>query len=288
MAVSVAARAGVPAARRRRGGRDAGRRDDRASSPQLPRHRRATDGEGASSSCRRTSAAASCSRSCAATTALHDLKLAKALGATFRAATPEEIREAFGADPGSIGAVGVRGGRLREIVVDEVLTRARTSPARTAPAGTCATSSSAATSTAARRRHPPRRGGRALRPDGGSLRIVPAIEVGNIFKLGTRYSEAFGATYLDEAGAEQPIWMGSYGIGPARTMAAVVEQRARRPRHRVAARGRAVRRLDHADRRRGARGGRRARPTSSRAAGPDRRSSTTGRSRPACASPTPT
>jgi prolyl-tRNA synthetase len=56
------------------------------------------------------------------------------------------------------------------------------------------------------------------------LTIEPAIEIGNIFKLGTRYSEPLGATYLDEAGNEQPIWMGSYGIGPARIVAAAVEQ----------------------------------------------------------------
>ena len=61
---------------------------------------------------------------------------------------------------------------------------------------------------------------------GHPIRIEPAIEVGNIFKLGTRYSEVFGATYLDESGAEQPIWMGSYGIGPARICAAAVEQSA--------------------------------------------------------------
>jgi prolyl-tRNA synthetase len=59
---------------------------------------------------------------------------------------------------------------------------------------------------------------------GGEIRIEPAIEVGNIFKLGTRYSEALGATFLDESGAEHPIVMGSYGIGPARIVAAAVEQ----------------------------------------------------------------
>ncbi len=46
------------------------------------------------------------------------------------------------------------------------------------------------------------------------LTVEPAIEIGNIFKLGTRYSEPLGATYLDEHGNELPIWMGSYGIGP--------------------------------------------------------------------------
>ncbi len=48
--------------------------------------------------------------------------------------------------------------------------------------------------------------------------------MGQIFKLGTRYSEPLGATYLDEQGAERPIVMGSYGIGPARTIAAAIEQ----------------------------------------------------------------
>jgi prolyl-tRNA synthetase len=60
--------------------------------------------------------------------------------------------------------------------------------------------------------------------NGHPITIEPAIEVGNIFKLGTRYSEPFEATYLDENGREQLIWMGSYGIGPARIAAAAVEQ----------------------------------------------------------------
>jgi prolyl-tRNA synthetase len=58
------------------------------------------------------------------------------------------------------------------------------------------------------------------------IEIEPAIEVGQIFKLGTRYSEPLGANYLDENGDEHPIVMGSYGIGPARTVAASIEQRA--------------------------------------------------------------
>jgi prolyl-tRNA synthetase len=60
--------------------------------------------------------------------------------------------------------------------------------------------------------------------NGQPIRIEPAIEVGNIFKLGTRYSEPLGATYLDENGTEQLIVMGSYGIGPARVTAAAIEQ----------------------------------------------------------------
>jgi prolyl-tRNA synthetase len=63
-------------------------------------------------------------------------------------------------------------------------------------------------------------------PGGHPIGIEPAIEVGQIFKLGTRYSEPLGASYLDEDGTERPIVMGSYGIGPARTLAAAIEQRA--------------------------------------------------------------
>ncbi|MDP4921245.1 MAG: proline--tRNA ligase, partial [Solirubrobacteraceae bacterium] len=61
---------------------------------------------------------------------------------------------------------------------------------------------------------------------GEPIRLEAAIEVGNIFKLGTRYSEPLGATFLDEDGAEHPIVMGSYGIGPARIAAAAIEQNA--------------------------------------------------------------
>jgi prolyl-tRNA synthetase len=60
--------------------------------------------------------------------------------------------------------------------------------------------------------------------DGHPITIETAIEVGNIFQLGTRFSKAFGASYLDEQGAEQLVWMGCYGIGMARIAAAAVEQ----------------------------------------------------------------
>lgn len=60
--------------------------------------------------------------------------------------------------------------------------------------------------------------------DGQPLSLEPAIEIANIFKLGTRYSEPLGATYLDETGAELPVWMACFGIGPARIVAAAVEQ----------------------------------------------------------------
>jgi prolyl-tRNA synthetase len=59
---------------------------------------------------------------------------------------------------------------------------------------------------------------------GKALKIRRAIEVGHVFKLGTKYSEKFGAEYLDEAGARKPAIMGCYGIGVTRTLQAVIEQ----------------------------------------------------------------
>jgi prolyl-tRNA synthetase len=59
---------------------------------------------------------------------------------------------------------------------------------------------------------------------GKAINIARGIEVGHIFKLGTKYTEALGATYLDENGQEQPIIMGCYGIGINRTVAAIIEQ----------------------------------------------------------------
>lgn len=55
------------------------------------------------------------------------------------------------------------------------------------------------------------------------LRVAKASEVGNIFNLGTRFSEALGLSYQDEDGKMQPVWMGSYGIGPARIMGVICE-----------------------------------------------------------------
>jgi prolyl-tRNA synthetase len=60
--------------------------------------------------------------------------------------------------------------------------------------------------------------------NGVAITIEPAIEIGNVFKLGTRYSKPLGASFLDENGKEQLVQMGSYGIGPARIAAAAVEQ----------------------------------------------------------------
>jgi prolyl-tRNA synthetase len=150
---------------------------------------------------------------------MNEIKLQNALGSEFRPATEEEIADTFGARPGFIGPVGVEvdlladasleqgvyvtganrdGHHLRGVEPGRDFT-ARFADVRKVEAGDRC-------------------------PLGGTIHIEPAIEVGNIFKLGTRYSEPLGAMYLDESGVERPIVMGSYGIGPARIAAAAVEQ----------------------------------------------------------------
>jgi prolyl-tRNA synthetase len=68
------------------------------------------------------------------------------------------------------------------------------------------------------------RQGDACTKCGAELNVERVIEIGNIFKLGTKYSAALKAVFLDENGSEKPVIMGSYGIGPARIAAAAIEQ----------------------------------------------------------------
>jgi prolyl-tRNA synthetase len=156
----------------------------------------------------------------------HELQEQKLLDATAsveaRAATPEEIRPLLGADPGSLGAVGVEGTR---IIADESL-RGRSNLVtganeddwhhsgvdveRDITVDLWADLRSVAT-------------GEACPTCGQPLELWKGIEVGHIFKLGTKYSETFGVYVQDEKGESHPIIMGSYGIGLERGMAAVVE-----------------------------------------------------------------
>jgi prolyl-tRNA synthetase len=151
---------------------------------------------------------------------LNEIKLRNALGADFRQATAEEIAAQIG-PPGYIGPVGVEVTVIKDAAIagDSFVCGANEPDAhlrgvqpgrdfefeeidvRTVEAGDTA-------------------------PGGGTIEIEPAIEVGNIFKLGSRYSEPLGATFADEDGVEKPIVMGSYGIGPARILAAAIEQAA--------------------------------------------------------------
>ena len=151
---------------------------------------------------------------------LEEAKLAAALGTAVRPATEEEIRSAFGADPGSIGPVGFAG----DVVADEALREGQF------VAGANRTGWHLRGVEAGRDFSPrfadirQSQEGDACPRCGGRLVFQTAIEVGHIFKLETRFSDPLGATYLDESGAERPIVMGCYGIGPGRIMAAAVEQ----------------------------------------------------------------
>jgi prolyl-tRNA synthetase len=147
-------------------------------------------------------------------------KLETLFEGAFRPATEEEIRDAFGAGGGSLGPVGVD----LEVITDEALREGQY------VAGANEDGRHLRGVQAGRDYEPTfadirqAKDGDACPECGGTLRIETAIEVGHIFKLGTFHSQAFGATFLDEDGREKPLVMGSYGIGLARTMAAIVEQ----------------------------------------------------------------
>jgi prolyl-tRNA synthetase len=149
---------------------------------------------------------------------INEIKLQNALGATFRPAQPDEVAERVG-PPGYIGPVGVD----VPVLLDEAVV-----PGRPYVAGANAPDAHLVGVEPGRDFPFDRVDVRTVeagdRVNGHVIRIEPAIEVGNIFKLGTRFSEPLGATYLDESGRGQIVWMGSYGIGPARIAAAAVEQ----------------------------------------------------------------
>ena len=164
---------------------------------------------------------------------VHETKLADTLAATaVRAAHPEEIRELLGAGAGSLGGVGARD-RAREanfelLIVADLALKARSNM-----------------TTGANKDDHHLRGveiERDIRPDlwadlrgvvagegcprceEGILEVFKAMEIGHIFKLGTKYSESMGATVLTVEGKPVPIVMGSYGIGVERIITAAIEQ----------------------------------------------------------------
>jgi prolyl-tRNA synthetase len=160
---------------------------------------------------------------------LHENKLARYLKAEVRPAHPEEVLDATGVEVGFVGPMGLAERGLR-LIADETLNPDGPGGPREYTAG-------------ANKAHTHIQGvvpGRDFQAEYADLREAAAgdrcaecgepltidqvIEVGNIFKLGTKYSKPLGATVLDESGQERPIVMGSYGIGPARIAAAAVEQ----------------------------------------------------------------
>jgi prolyl-tRNA synthetase len=154
---------------------------------------------------------------------LNEAKLQTASGAAIlRPAHAEEIQKWMGAKPGSLGGLGVKnvrvfldlrlaglsglvtgankdGFHLRNVSVPRDLAHATPTDLRTVAAG------------------------EGCPRCGSPLEVGKALEVGHIFKLGTRYSESMGARVLDESGKEIPIVMGSYGIGIERILAGAVE-----------------------------------------------------------------
>ena len=151
---------------------------------------------------------------------LDEAKLAAAVGQLVRPATDQEITSTFGASPGSIGPVGspVR------IVADEALSEGQYIVGANRDdwhlKGVQAGRDFQAEFVDLR----VVKEGDTCPNCGGKLTIEQAIELGHIFKLGTFYSVPFEANFLDEDGTEKPLVMGSYGIGPGRVIAAIVEQ----------------------------------------------------------------
>ena len=165
---------------------------------------------------------------------LHETKLADSLRATaVRPAHPEEIRDLLGASAGSLGGVGAKAkaGAAKSdlrIVADSALRNRRNM-----------------TTGANKDDHHLRgvdisrdipvdewfelrtveSGEHCPKCETGVLEIFKGMEIGHIFKLGTKYSDSMGATVLNQDGKEVPIVMGSYGIGVDRIISAVVEQR---------------------------------------------------------------
>jgi prolyl-tRNA synthetase len=153
---------------------------------------------------------------------VNETKLEKVLGGLIRPGHPDELKALTGADAGSIGPVGYKGRiiadlRLKDgnnlfsgankndyhiggIDLKRDVPNLEYSDLRTIKAGE-----------------------RCVRC-GSKLEVFSAIELGHIFKLGTKYSQAMGAMFLDENGKENPIIMGSYGIGVERIIACYIEQ----------------------------------------------------------------
>jgi prolyl-tRNA synthetase len=155
---------------------------------------------------------------------LNEAKVAGVLGTTiFRPAEPQEIFDALGAHPGSLGAVGVK---KFPVYVDERLRGANDMTTGANEDGFHFKSVSIERDIQVTKWADSRtvNAGEPCVKCGKPLKIRRAIEVGHIFILGTKYSEKLGASYLAEDGSRKLCVMGCYGIGVTRTLQAVIEQ----------------------------------------------------------------
>ena len=150
---------------------------------------------------------------------LHEKKLSNVIG-HHRPAQKPEVKEILGVEAGFIGPMGHK---LR-IVADTCLQEGMYVSGANKPHYHVRGISPEKDFTAEWHDIHTARAGDFCAKCGNALRVERVIEIGNIFKLGTKYSSALKAIYLDENGQEKPIIMGSYGIGPARIAAAAIEQ----------------------------------------------------------------
>src|SRR5262249_25028270 len=150
-------------------------------------------------------------------------KLARALQAEARPAQPDEVKALLGVSVGSVGPVGAR--EVKRVLADRSLNEGTYVVGANRDGyhlvGVTPGKDFQCEFTDLQVVLP----GEGCLTCGKPLRVERVIEIGNIFKLGTTYSIPLGAMYLDERGQQQPIVMGSYGIGPARIAAAAIEQR---------------------------------------------------------------
>ncbi|HSD63734.1 MAG TPA: proline--tRNA ligase [Ignavibacteriaceae bacterium] len=153
---------------------------------------------------------------------VNEAKLERALGGAVRPAHPEELVEITGAEAGSIGPVGYKG----KIIAD-----LRLKDANNLFSGANETDYHFGGIDLKRDVKEIEyfdlrsiKSGEACPRCSHNLEVFTAIELGHIFKLGTKYSTSMGANFLDENGKENPIIMGSYGIGVDRVMACYIEQ----------------------------------------------------------------
>ena len=150
---------------------------------------------------------------------LHEKKLQKIAG-EFRTAQKEEIKDILGIEAGFIGPIG---SKLKKIADTSLKEGIYVSGANKEGFHTKGIKPGVHFQAEWHDIHMAKEGDKCIKC-GAEIRIERAIEIGNIFKLGTKYSKPLRAVYLDEKGRETPIIMGSYGIGPARIAAAAIEQ----------------------------------------------------------------
>ncbi len=153
---------------------------------------------------------------------VNETKLEKILGGTIRPAHPEELKEITGADAGSIGPIGFNGRIIADLRLKDANNLYSGANKNDFHLGGIDLVRDVKNVEYADLRIV--KSGEGCTRCKNKLDVFSAIELGHIFKLGTKYSQAMGANFLDENGKENPLIMGSYGIGVERVMACYIEQ----------------------------------------------------------------